>query len=89
MEQLRANLQRVQEEFKNLKSITTSFFKSLNSQQGAQPRLHTTHQGTGQLRPGDFSTETLERSLLEAYSQFEKRQDCLCFVTGDDNKLGT
>lgn len=73
MEQLRADLRRVQEEFKNLKSITTSFFKSLNSQQGAQPRLHTTQPATGQLRPRVLSTETLERSLLDAYSHFEKR----------------
>ncbi|KAK4096907.1 hypothetical protein N658DRAFT_501081 [Parathielavia hyrcaniae] len=63
MEQLRANLQRVQEEFKNLKSITTSFFKSLNSRQGAQSRLHTTHQGTWRLQYRDLGA-LFTRGLL-------------------------
>jgi len=73
MEQLRTDLQRVQEEFKNLRSITTSFFKSLHTQQDGRPRLHTAQQEAGRPQRGVSSTKNLELSLLDAYSQFERR----------------
>ena len=70
MEQLRADLQRVQEEFKNLKSTTTSFFTQL--------RLHTTRE-TGRPQPRSSSTKPVSQPavnverLLDVYSQFERR----------------
>ncbi|KAL2133655.1 hypothetical protein VTI74DRAFT_1970 [Chaetomium olivicolor] len=72
MEQLRADLRRVQNEFNILRSKATSVFQSLSAQQGAQPRLRTTRQRTAHLQVRVPGTETLERSLLDAYSEFQR-----------------